>query len=190
MRLLILLLTVLAIAACAAPSHEIHLAPSPEIEPATVGRNYVVALHVDDQRARSYLGRPRQDEGGSGIIFTEQDVAEVVGSAVAEAFGQRGFRIRTGADIEEPRTLQVRLIGLERTHEGREFRAEAILEVVATNAHGEPDRRYRSRYRARYAEERPLDTPALSERLINRALSEAVSHMALDDGLADFLISR
>jgi uncharacterized lipoprotein YajG len=173
------------LAACAAPSHQVMLNPEPAVSPSEAGKSRVVTVQVADTRGRPHLGRPRQSEGGSAIIFTEQNIAEVVGAGVVASLEKKGFRAQVSPMGR--RNLRVEVRALERTIEGPEFVAEALLEVTAVNESGDPGRRYRSQYRARYAERRPVDSRVVSERVLNAALNQALTQLVQDEKLLEFL---
>lgn len=174
------------VSACAAPSHQITLDPRPKVSASEFGQGRGLSLQVGDKRGRAHLGRPRQEEGGSAIIFTEQNIANVVAYGVRSGLEAQGFRPLVGPVGR--RNLRIDVRTLERTIEGNEFVAVAVLEATAINDSADPGRRYRSQYRARYAERRPLDSRQVSERVINTALEQAIAQLLQDQNLLEFLV--
>lgn len=190
MRVIFRLATVAALllmlAACAAPSHRVALNAEPAVSSVDFGQGRSLNLVVRDTRERSHFGRPRQGEGGDAIIYSEQNVAELLTRGLSSGFRAKGFTPQPAAQLGR-RGVQVELRLLERNIEGNEFVAEAHIEVVAVNEAGEPGRRYRSQYRARSGERRPVDNVQVSERVLNAALNQALGRMLEDEKLLEFL---
>ena len=94
MRLLIFLVSIFVLVACASKSQDAVISIYPSVSESTIGAGRSIFITVDDVRASAVLG----EMGEGGQIHTSQDLAATIGRSLVDAFAKQGFNISSAED--------------------------------------------------------------------------------------------
>jgi uncharacterized lipoprotein YajG len=166
---------------CAWTDQKVVLSPAVSGGLQGLGGSRPVALKVADERPRSPIGRRGAGGGIGGSITTDQDLAEVLRTQIADGLQRAGFMVVNGATTQDTPTMSVKVRALEYELATGSWSGSinTIAALKASCRNGTLT--YEKLYRAEQ-KKTALVVPSAStnQRLLNDTLSEALRKV-LDD---------
>lgn len=186
-KLLFVASVALLVSGCAYIDQTLRIAPQVNVEEANIGQGKQVALRVVDDRDEQLIGKRGVQYFPGGKISNEQDLAEVLKSALIEGLRKKGFK--PVGDNESDHLMKAELRSLTYTTSMGFWTGgnigTAVVKIIATQPSGKAyERTYRSQKEIRTAFVGSQET---NSRVVNEALSEAVSKVFEDRVLLEFL---
>ncbi len=134
-RILLLVLSVALVAACAPTGQVISLSPSGAVDQSEVGVGREVAVRTVNERDRIRLGMADSRLSESEPLVSDRDLADVVNDAAKQALRRKGFRPVAWSESAD-RRLTVRIRELEHNVSSavpRQVRTRVELSFDAAN---------------------------------------------------------
>ena len=101
------------LSACATPSQDARIEIYPNVGPSSIGNGISLSITVDDARSTGVIG----STGENSQIITSQDLAELIGLALVDAYSKQGFTV-SAADNPNAVKMLVSLKDLSYSKDG------------------------------------------------------------------------
>src|SRR5262249_44296102 len=142
----------------------------------SIGAGKTLALSVADERTKGVIGRRGVGGGMGGSITTDQDVAALVRTQLADGLQRNGFAVTAAADDPRRLNVEVRAIDSELVQGfwAGSVNTSAALKAEARNGDQTFDRMYRSEQ-----QKTALVVPGAdkNEALLNTVVSQVLDKM-------------
>ena len=178
----IALLILLLLPACGTPSQDAQIEIYPSVTPSSIGNGVSLSITVDDARPTGVIGAVDKDSQ----LVTSQDLAELIGVALVEAYSKQGFNV-TAASNPGAVKMVVTLEDLSYTKDGA-----LVTTTVATKSRVKVDvegKGYSNTYSNNEERTVPFSANEATNNSILRSIMERmVERIANDANLLGVLI--
>lgn len=185
-RLASLSCLVLLLSACGLSPQVVNVAPSPQADSGTNGRNAPVRVEVHDERPQQHIGSRGGVYPDTSLIRPANNVAKALYDAVTRSLQSMGYNALNPGDAATE--LQLRLTELSYVPaEGAVVNKVVITaKLEATARRGSAE--HIGRYQSSVTHETPL-TPSASrnEQMINDVLERTLNRLLVDPKMRAFL---
>lgn len=177
----------LAVTGCAFHAQKATLSPTLNVTSSDVGAGREVGLKVDDERASTSLGHRGTAYGAAAEITTDQDLASLIRSKVAEGLTSEGYRV-VNYDQGGGTRLMLQLRDLKySTSTGfwtGGVEVAGALKATASDGGSVYEKLYRTDKKTRVV---VVPTAGKNQEWLNSALSDLLRQVFDDSGLSHFL---